>query len=249
MLMMLAFVLFGVVLSTLLGTIPLLAPLALALIALFLIRPLSLGLVLRRAKMSPLARAYIGWFGPRGLNSLLLALLAVQAHVPQSEYLLSVTGVVVVVSVLAHGTSATPLSAWYSRKVARSQATMPEERASDFPDLFEPEPTTIPRVTPAQLAEQLAGPNPPLVLDVRSRAHYEAGAGQIPGSIRVLPDQVASWAAEQPKERPIVAYCTCPDDASSARGARQLIAMGFTAAALKGGYEAWRAEFPVEPKR
>lgn len=248
MLMMLAFVLFGVVLSTLLGSIPLLAPLALALIALFLIRPLSLGLVLQRAKMSPLARAYIGWFGPRGLNSLLLALLAVQAHVPQSEYLLTVTGVVVVVSVLAHGTSATPLSAWYSRKVAQSQATMPEERASDFPDLFEPEPTSTPRITPAQLAAQLAGPNPPLVLDVRSRAHYEASSEQIPGSIRVLPDQVASWAAKQPNDRPIVAYCTCPDDASSARGARQLISMGFAAAALKGGYEAWRAEFPVEPK-
>ena len=35
-----------------------------------------------RAKMSALARRLIGWFGPRGLNSLLLALLVIQAHVP-----------------------------------------------------------------------------------------------------------------------------------------------------------------------
>lgn len=248
MMMLLAFILFGVVLSTLLGTIPLLAPLVLAAIALFVIRPLSLWLVLLRAKMSPLARAYIGWFGPRGLNSLLLALLAVQAGVPQAEYLLTVTGVVVIVSVLAHGTSATPLSAWYARRVARAQQTLPEERASDFPDLFEPEATTIPRVTPAELTAQLAGPQPPIVLDVRARAHYETEDGQIPGSVRVPPDQIIKWAADQPNERPIVTYCACPDDASSARAARQLRTMGFTATVLKGGYHAWQQQLPVAPK-
>ncbi len=248
MLMMLAFVLFGAVLSGLLGTIPLLLPLALAIIALFLIRPLSLGVVLLRAKMSPLARAYIGWFGPRGLNSLLLALLAVQAHVPGAEYLLAVTGVVVVVSVVAHGVSTTPLSAWYGRRVARAQQTFPEERASDFPDLFEPEATGVPRITPEQLVAQLASPRPPIVLDVRARAHYEADAGQIPGSVRVPPDQITKWATNQTDKRPIVAYCHCPDDASSARVARQLITMGFSAAVLKGGYAAWSRQFPVEPK-
>ena len=63
----------------------------------------------------------------------------------------------VVVSVLAHGTLATPLSAWQGRRVARAQ---------------------------------LAGPQPPMVLDSRSRAHYKDGDGQVPSSIRVLPDQV-----------------------------------------------------------
>lgn len=248
MLMMLAFVLFGVVLSSLLGTIPLLVPLVFALIVLGIIRPLSLGLVLQRAKMSPLARGFIGWFGPRGLNSLLLALLAVQAHVPGAEYLLTITGVVVVVSVLAHGISATPLSAWYARRVARTQQTFPEERAGDFPDLFEPEATEVPRVTPEQLAAQLASAQPPLVLDVRARAHYETDEGQIPGSLRVPTDQVPKWAASQTNKQPLVTYCNCPDDASSARAARQLIALGFTATALKGGYSAWRRQFPVAPK-
>jgi hypothetical protein len=30
--------------------------------------------------------------------------------------------------------------------------------------------------------------------------------------------------------------------------ARQLLALGFDAAALTGGYQAWRAAYPVEPK-
>jgi NhaP-type Na+/H+ or K+/H+ antiporter len=208
MMMLLAFVLFGVVLSTLFGTIPLLPALALALVALVVIRPLSLVLVLLRAKMSPLARLFIGWFGPRGLNSLLLALLAVQAAVPGAEYLLAVTGVVVVVSVVAHGVSATPLSAWYGRRVARSQQTLPEERASDLPDLFEPEAEGVPRISAEQLASQLQSPQPPIVLDVRARAHYAADKSEIPGSIRVPPDLIADWAAKQSKARPVVTYCT-----------------------------------------
>lgn len=208
MMMLLAFVLFGVVLSPLLATVPLLPALVLALLALVLMRPLSLGLVLLRANMSPLARVFIGWFGPRGLNSLLLALLAVQGHVPGAETLLAVTGIVVIVSVLAHGISATPLAAWYGRKVAEAESTLAEERASDFPDLFEEEPTGVPRITPEALTAQLAGSQPPLLLDVRARAAYDGDESGIPGSIRVPPDLIADWATKQKPERLIVTYCT-----------------------------------------
>jgi NhaP-type Na+/H+ or K+/H+ antiporter len=250
MMMLLAFVLFGALLSTLLGTVPLIPVLALAVLALGFIRPFSLWLVLKRAKMSNTARLFMGWFGPRGLNSLLLALLVVQASAPDAEYLMAITGAVVVVSVVAHGVTATPLSSAYANKVAASQKTMEEERESTFVGLFEPDADAheIVRMTPEELAAQLAGQNPPFVLDVRSRAHYENDAGQIPGSIRVLPDQIGDWAATTPKNRPVVAYCTCPDEASSGRVSRFLQGEGFEASALKGGYKAWEALYPVEPK-
>jgi hypothetical protein len=166
-----------------------------------------MGAVLQGARMSHAARAFIGWFGPRGLNSLLLALLVVQAHVPAAEAVLAVTGVVVLVSVMAHGVSATPLSNWYGRRVAQAVVTLPEERESTAGGLFQAEPTAVPRITPQALAERLAGPHPPLVLDVRARARYDQDAGQIPGSIRVLPDQVAAWAATEPPGV-VIAYCT-----------------------------------------
>jgi rhodanese-related sulfurtransferase len=57
------------------------------------------------------------------------------------------------------------------------------------------------------LAEQLAGPHPPIVLDVRARAQYDQDADQIPGSIRVPPDQVEEWANTEPPGV-VVAYCT-----------------------------------------
>jgi rhodanese-related sulfurtransferase len=248
MMMLLAFVLFGALLSTLLGTIAIVPALLLAVIALGVIRPISLWAVLKRARMSNTARLFMGWFGPRGLNSLLLALLAVQAGVPNSEYLMAITGTVVVVSVLAHGVSATPVSSWYGRRVAAAKLTMEEERESTFTGLFEPDANEIQRVTPDDLAAQMQSGTPPQILDVRSRAHYERDDGQIPGSIRVLPDQIGDWAATASKERPVVAYCTCPDEASSGRVSRFLKEAGFEASALKGGYNAWHEQYPVEPK-
>ena len=248
MMMLLAFVLFGALLSTLLGTIALVPAFVLAVVGLGLIRPASLLLVLQRAKMSNAARLFMGWFGPRGLSSLLLALLVVQAGAPDAEKLMAITGMVVVVSVIAHGITATPLASVYAGRVAQAQLTLAEERESSFVGLFEPDANEIKRTSPEELAAQLAGDNPPLVLDVRSRAHYERDAGQIPGSVRVLPDQIEDWAATAPKDRPIVAYCTCPDEASSGRVSRHLEAVGFQASALQGGYKAWEAKYPVDPK-
>lgn len=208
MMMLLAFVLFGAVLSTLLGTISLLPALGLAAIALIVVRPAAMWLVLQRANMSNTARGFIGWFGPRGLTSLLLALLVIQAGVPEGEWILAVTGAVVVVSVIVHGTSATPVSAWYGRQVAGAQRTLAEERESTFVGLFEPDAADTDRITPERLAELLRGDDPPLVLDVRSRAHYERDDGQIPGSMRVPPDQIEEWASGYDRDRFVVAYCT-----------------------------------------
>jgi NhaP-type Na+/H+ or K+/H+ antiporter len=161
---------------------------------------------LGRAGLSRYARQFIGWFGPRGLNSLLFALLVVQQGVPGGEGLLAVIGVVVVVSVVAHGVTATPFSAWYARKA--QQETLAEERAATAAELFTHHPDDVPRVTPDQLAKRLAGPDPPQVLDARSRSEYERDGVRIPGSVRVLPDQVTEWAADRLRDQPFVLYCT-----------------------------------------
>jgi NhaP-type Na+/H+ or K+/H+ antiporter len=208
MMMLLAFVLFGAVLSTLLGTIPLAAALALAVIALVAIRPGALYLVLMRARMSNAARLFLGWFGPRGLNSLLLALLAVQAGVPNAEWLLALAGAVVVVSVIVHGASATPLASFYARRVSAPGPALAEERESTFVGLFEDDPNDVARLSPEELQNLFASETPPVVLDVRSRAQYDQDDGQIPGSVRVPPDRVEEWIAAAAPDRLVVTYCT-----------------------------------------
>ena len=214
MTMLLAFVFFGAVISEIAYEVPLLPTLALAAVVIFVARPLAIGIVLQRAAVSNAARAFIGWFGPRGLNSLLLALLVLQSGVANSEFLLAVTGVVVTVSVVLHGASAAPLSALYGRAIER--ATYEEERESTAAGIFGGAAKETPRISVDELAEQLEGPNPPIVLDVRTRSQYERDGARIPGSVRVMPDAVEDWAVRyiaehpdgEPHLRPIAAYCT-----------------------------------------
>ena len=206
MAMLLAFVLFGALLSSLVRTVPLVPALLFALVVLVVARPLAIGVVLRRALVSHQARLFIGWFGPRGLASLLFALLVVSQGVPGAERLLAITGIVVIASVVAHGVSATPLVAAYGRLVERQ--TLPEERETTASGLFGGESEAVPRVSPEELAARLAGPEPPLVLDVRTRSATGRGEPGIPGSVRVPPDEIAVWAAGQPRGQPVVTYCT-----------------------------------------
>ena len=211
-LMLLSFVLFGAVLSAELGHVEFVNAFILAVLAVVLIRPVSVGLALglRRTQLSGPARFFIAWFGPRGLNSLLLALLVVEGGVAEGGEVFGITGVVVLVSVAVHGTTATPLANWYARRVERE--TLPEERESTlagaFGGRFGADPDEAPRITAAELAELLGGEDPPLVVDVRARAGYARDPNKIPGAVQVRPDEVADWGREQDRDRLIALYCT-----------------------------------------
>ncbi len=212
MAMLLSFILFGVVISALFAEVPIVASLVLAAVVIFIARPLAIGLVLRKAAVSNAARAFIGWFGPRGLNSLLLALLVVEAGVTGSEFLLGVVGVVVTVSVIVHGASATPLSRRYGEAVMRETH---EEERDDAAGIFEGAAIESIRIRPEQLAQMLESEDPPIVLDVRTRSQFEQDRRRVPGAVRLAPDEVDGWAREQEQVhenqvegRRVVAYCT-----------------------------------------
>ena len=208
MAMLLAFVMFGAVVSESLSLLPLWPTVAVAVITLVVARPLWLSLLLsvRAVALSRPARAFIAWFGPRGLNSLLFALLVVVAGVPGSEFLFAAAGSVVVASVLAHGVSATPVTSWYAAKVEGE--TLAEEREETATGLFATHADDVPRISVQELHQMLQGQVPPYVLDVRTRSQYLRDSGSIPGSIRVALDDVSGWAAEQREKRLAVLYCT-----------------------------------------
>jgi len=207
MAMLFSFVLFGALLSTLV-TGPLLLPsLALAAVVIFVARPLSIGLVLVRSRvLSWPARGLIAWFGPRGLNSLLFTLLLVDAGAPRSVQLMAVVGTVVLVSVLLHGGSATPIARAYANVVTRR--TLGEERESTVSATLLASEPEVTRIEVEQLAQKLASAEPPLVVDVRTRNEYAREQERIPGSLRVLPDQVGAWLRAVDRERELVFYCS-----------------------------------------
>jgi len=63
---------------------------------------------------------FVGWFGPRGLASILFVLLILEeAEIPHRAEILSITVITVALSVILHGISAAPLANIYGRLAER----------------------------------------------------------------------------------------------------------------------------------
>ncbi|WSY86681.1 cation:proton antiporter [Streptomyces sp. NBC_00876] len=86
-----------------------------AVLSLTVVRMLPVALSLTGSGLRLPTVAYIGWFGPRGLASVILALLVVEEHVPGVELLGRVVAITVGLSVLMHGVSAVSLAERYGR--------------------------------------------------------------------------------------------------------------------------------------
>ncbi|MFI0539411.1 cation:proton antiporter [Streptomyces sp. WSLK1-3] len=94
-----------------------------ALLSLTVVRMLPVALALAGSGLRPPTVAYIGWFGPRGLASVVLGLLVLEEHVHGVGLLGRVVAVTVGLSVLLHGVSAVPLADRYGRWHDRTAAT------------------------------------------------------------------------------------------------------------------------------
>lgn len=99
-----------------------------ALISLTVIRMLPVALALVGSGLRPATVAYAGWFGPRGLASLVFGLIALEEHLPGMPLLSDVIAVTVAISVLLHGASAPFLGDRYGTWFARTLRTEPDLR-------------------------------------------------------------------------------------------------------------------------
>ncbi|MEM1249558.1 MAG: cation:proton antiporter [Acidobacteriota bacterium] len=111
LLTLVTFLVFGVaLLPSALSSAPPLAWLYAA-FSLTAVRMLPVALALLGTELDSRSRLFVGWFGPRGLASILFALLVVEASgVKNGELIVSVVLITVLASVFAHGISAQPLA-------------------------------------------------------------------------------------------------------------------------------------------
>src|SRR5215204_4473464 len=126
-----AFFIFGVLV---LGAIqPLSWEVALyALLSLTLIRMLPVALSLYGTHLRGVSVLFAGWFGPRGLASIVLGLIVVEEAplLPGRDEVELVVALTVLLSVLLHGVTSAPLSAAYARRVEEMAADAPEKRGT-----------------------------------------------------------------------------------------------------------------------
>ncbi len=87
-----------------------------ALLSLTVIRMLPIYLSLTGTGERTGAKLFLGWFGPRGLASIVFALIVVNEGVPEAGFLAMVVVLTVFFSLIAHGISANPLARWIGRR-------------------------------------------------------------------------------------------------------------------------------------
>ncbi|WP_306313125.1 cation:proton antiporter domain-containing protein [Streptomyces hydrogenans] len=101
-----------------------------ALLSLTVVRLVPVALSLLGSGLRAPTVLYVGWFGPRGLASVVLGLLVAEEHVAGTELIGRVVAVTVALSVLLHGASAPALAgaygAWYRRTATASRDELRE---------------------------------------------------------------------------------------------------------------------------
>jgi rhodanese-related sulfurtransferase len=93
-------------------------------------------------------------------------------------------------------------------------------------------------VSPESLRTELAGRQPPLVIDVRRPPAFRAADRMIEGALRREPETVGRWAGELPPAASVVVYCVHGHEVSQG-AAQALNERGIRARYLAGGVEAW----------
>ncbi len=100
-----------------------------AVLSLVLVRPLAMWLATIGEGLRPSSRLFIGWFGPRGLASVLfLILIAERMPSALNDTVQTVVCITVVLSVALHGITAAPMASAYGKRFKANDQT-PEHDA------------------------------------------------------------------------------------------------------------------------
>ncbi len=139
----------------------------------------------------------IAWYGPSGLSSLLLVLLAVFAGMPGSDRLFAICSLIVLLSVVLHGASPMFLTLMAS-KTKPEAAPLPEAPTTDSGS-----------ATLADLDRLQKSGDEVILLDVRTERSRDTSDSQAAGSVRMPPEDVVAQARklDLPKEAWLLAYC------------------------------------------
>lgn len=100
-----------------------------AFLSLTVVRMVPVALSLAGLRLRPATTLFIGWFGPRGIASLLFALLLVEEFdLVGEQTILAAAVITVLFSIFAHGITAFPAAKWYHKHIAARASVEAEHR-------------------------------------------------------------------------------------------------------------------------
>jgi NhaP-type Na+/H+ or K+/H+ antiporter len=92
-----------------------------AVLSLTVIRMLPVFLALTGSPISTKGKLFIGWFGPRGLASIVFAVIVLNSGLPDSGPIAMTVVCTIILSIIAHGMTANPLAAALAARLGRSE--------------------------------------------------------------------------------------------------------------------------------
>jgi membrane protein DedA with SNARE-associated domain/rhodanese-related sulfurtransferase len=105
----------------------------------------------------------------------------------------------------------------------------------------------IARITPEELKEKIDAGEDVIIVDLRHALDFDAQPESIPGALHMDAAELEEAHEVIPRDREIVLFCACPNEATAARLALLLRSKGITRIRpLAEGYDGWRSRgFPM----
>ena len=105
-----------------------------AVLSLTIIRMFPIGISLIGAGLKLPTIAFLGWFGPRGLASILFVLLILdRSNIAHHDELFTIIIITVGLSVLLHGITAAPFAKWYGQLAGRMGECEENQEVPELP--------------------------------------------------------------------------------------------------------------------
>ena len=106
----------------------------------------------------------------------------------------------------------------------------------------------IARISPEELHQRMNAGENIVVVDLRHALEFESEPETIPGAVHIDAAELEEAFEVIPRDREIVLFCSCPNEATAARMALQLRDLGITRIRpLAGGLAGWRGRgFPLQ---
>ncbi|MGB6200334.1 MAG: DedA family protein/thiosulfate sulfurtransferase GlpE [Candidatus Acidiferrales bacterium] len=106
----------------------------------------------------------------------------------------------------------------------------------------------IARISPEELHQKMEAGEDVIVVDLRHSTEFEAEPETIPGAVHMDTAELEEAIEVIPRDRDIVLFCSCPNEATAAQMALRLRKLGITRIRpLAGGLDGWRElGFPVQ---
>jgi NhaP-type Na+/H+ or K+/H+ antiporter len=98
------------------------AAVALVAFTLLVARPVAIWLALIGTHTPPDWKAFMAWFGPKGVATMTFSLLVLSERVPGAERIFELTALAVFTSIIVHGLTDTPGAEWLARREATRAA-------------------------------------------------------------------------------------------------------------------------------